>query len=161
MKVKKLMTEEVKTCRAYDSLCVPAGVMWDQDCGFVPVVDDGNRVIGVITDRDICMAAYTQGRALDSIPTRTAMANKVFLCRPQDSIQQVEHLMDEQQIRRVPVVDDEKKLVGVVSLSDIARASVRGGSRGAADVTVEEMATVLAGVCRPRTGRPNFVVRSL
>ncbi len=156
MQAKELMTEDVKSCRADDTLCVPAAIMWDRDCGFVPVVDDENHVVGVVTDRDVCMAAYTQGRSLDSIPTRTAMANVVFSCRPRDSMHKVEKLMNEKQVRRLPVLDENEVLIGVVSLSDIACASIREGGRKAKDATIEGMATVLAGVCRPRTLPSNF-----
>ena len=95
--------------------------------GVIPVVNHEGAVVGMVTDRDLCMAAYTQGKPLGEIPVSTAMARDVFGCRPQDSIESVEHLMRDKHIRRVPVIDAEGRLVGLISLNDIVRdAAARG-----------------------------------
>lgn len=70
MKVQDIMTADVETCRLDDTLDRPAAIMWERDCGVVPVVDDESRIVGMLTDRDICMAAYTQGRPLPEIRCR-------------------------------------------------------------------------------------------
>ena len=93
MKVGDLMTREVKTCIERDSLQKVAKVMWDNDCGCVPVVDEENRVVGVVTDRDICMAAYTQGLHLYGMQVQSAMARTVVCSAESDDLATAEELM--------------------------------------------------------------------
>jgi CBS domain-containing protein len=95
--------------------------MWEGDCGALPVVDHDGRALGMLTDRDICMAAYTQGRALNEIAVSSAMSNHVFSCRASDSLRSLMTAMAAHQVRRVPVVDESDKVIGIVSLADIAR----------------------------------------
>jgi CBS-domain-containing membrane protein len=95
--------------------------MWEFDCGIIPVVDAEGRAVGVITDRDICMAAYTQGRALRDIPVATSMAHQVIAIHADEAVDTAERLMADNQIRRLPVIDGDGTVVGVVSLNDLAR----------------------------------------
>ena len=125
MKVSELMTSEVKGCYQHDSLNRAAQLMWENDCGSVPVVDSEMKVIGMLTDRDICMAAYTQGVALTEASVGGAMSCDICTCQPADSITAAAERMRERQIRRLPVVDKSGKLVGILSMSDIAREAER------------------------------------
>ena len=125
MKVSELMTEDVKTCYQHDSLNRAAQLMWENDCGAVAVVDSELKVIGMLTDRDICMAAYTQGVALGGASVGSAMSCDVHVCTPSDNITSAVEAMREHQIRRLPVVDKAEKLVGILSMSDIAREADR------------------------------------
>jgi CBS domain-containing protein len=125
MKVTELMTTEVKTCRQSDSLNRAAQLMWENDCGAIPVVDSELTVIGMLTDRDICMAAYTQGVPLTGASVGSAMSGNVRVCAASDNITSAAELMREHQIRRLPVVDKAQKLVGILSMSDIAREAER------------------------------------
>src|SRR5438046_1875104 len=77
MKVEEIMSVDLETCRLEDTLNRPAQIMWEHDCGVVPVVDGEARVVGIITDRDICIAAYTQGRPLSEIPVSSACSQNV------------------------------------------------------------------------------------
>lgn len=120
MNVDQIMSRRVYTCSSADSLNTAAGMMWEHDCGAVPVVSETGELVGIITDRDICMAAYTQGTALQAIPVATAMAHEVYSCKASDTIEVAEQLMRTHQIRRLPVVDGGKRLVGFVSLNDLA-----------------------------------------
>lgn len=145
MKVSKLMHRDVITCRATDFLDVPAQLMWDHDIGGVPVIDDEGHVSGMITDRDICMAALTQGQPPRAIPVALAMSRHVFACTADESIADVERTMRQRQIRRMPVIDGEHRPVGMVTLNDIARASQGNG------VTASEVASTLAAIGAPRS----------
>ena len=150
MTIKELMTRPAVTCPNNSTLEHAAWLMWEFDCGVIPVVDDGGRAVGIVTDRDICMAAYTQGRALADIAVGTAMAHHVIAIHADDSVETAEHLMADNQIRRLPVIDGNGKVVGVVSLSDLARL-VGGARRIGLD---RELVSTLAAVCRPRAAAP-------
>ncbi len=153
MKVEQLMTREVKVCRESDTLNRAAQLMWEFDCGCIPVISangDG-KLVGVVTDRDIAMAAYTQGRQLWGIPVTVAMAHKVIACNANDGISQAEALMRDNRIRRLPVLDQKERLVGIVSLSDVAQEAQREVSAGKrAEITRDAVAETLAIVCKPR-----------
>lgn len=123
MRVEEVMTKDPVSCRRADTLDRAARVMWDRDCGFVPIVDDGGRVIGALTDRDAVMAAYTRGARLADVCVSTAMATPVVTCGRHDDIEYAESLMQRYQIRRLPVVDGDGRLIGLLSLDDLARGA--------------------------------------
>jgi len=148
MKIEQLMTREVKTVRPHDHLDQAARLMWENDCGCLPVVNDDGAVVGMITDRDVCMAAWTQGRAPAELDVRIAMSAELFTCGPNDGPRRVERIMQEHQVRRVPVTDEAGKLVGLVSLNDLARESQQ--RPGGGEVAQDGVARTLAAVCRPR-----------
>jgi CBS domain-containing protein len=150
MNAGDIMSDEVFTCRATDVLDTPARLMWEHDCGSVPVVDDEQRVVGVITDRDICMAAYTQGRRLSEMSVSSAMSRQVHACSAGDGLAAVERIMREERVRRVPVVD-AGRLVGIVSLGDLALAALDGLGIPNAPVSAERVVLTLGTVCQPRS----------
>jgi CBS domain-containing protein len=121
MKVKDLMTTDVKCCSEFSSLNTAAKIMWGHDIGCVPIVDKNERLVGMVTDRDICMSAYLQGMALKGALVSTAMSKDVSFCRPEDDLTTAEKLMQEKQIHRLPVIDVQRKLIGIISVNDIAR----------------------------------------
>lgn len=144
MRIQDIMSTPVVTCRPTETLDHAARLMWDDDCGALPVVDEEGRITGILTDRDVCMAAYTTGRALREIPVSVAMAREVFSCRPGDSVVAAERLMSAKQIRRLPVLDDDRRPLGMISLGDIARCTVRG------DDGDQDVVRSLAEISRPR-----------
>jgi len=149
MKIEKVMVKKVLSCIPEDDLRVPARAMWEGDCGSIPVVDSGSRVVGMITDRDICMAAYTQGRRLEQILVQDVMSKGVTSCKTSDSLEQAEELMRRHKVRRLPVVDAEMHLVGLLSINDIARAA-RAQTLPARDASLRHVGQLLADVCEPR-----------
>jgi CBS domain-containing protein len=146
MNIGNVMTRTVAKCTPGDSLDHAAKVMWDEDCGCVPVVSDGNRLVGILTDRDICMSALFSGCGLKALTVSDAMSKNVHSCRADDQISEAEALMRTHQIRRLPIVDAEERVVGILSLNDIARAWSTGRWR----VSGDDVAQTLAAVCRPR-----------
>ena len=121
MQVQDVMSSPVLCCSTDATLDVAARLMWEGDCGAIPVVDSAGRLAGIVTDRDICMACYTQGKAPRDIAVQSVMAEDVVTCRPEDSLEMVERSLGQHQIRRAPVVDDTSRPVGVVSLNNLAR----------------------------------------
>ncbi len=154
MRVSDLMTREVACCTIDDTLDVPARLMWDCDCGSVPILESASgRVIGMITDRDICMAAMLNNCALSVIGCRDAMSRGLFACLPEDSISEVESVLRNHQIRRLPVLDETGRLAGIISLADIVRAA-GNGFRHRKEVSPEEITDTLGVISRPRPGTP-------
>ena len=148
MNVRELMTRDVACCRSDDTCARVAKLMWDCDCGAIPVRDDDGRLVGMITDRDICMATWMQDSAPSALRVSAVMSTDLSVCGPSDSVESAERLMRSRQIRRLPVVDTDRQVVGVLSLADIVRASE--GGRGRARIVPEEVAATLAGICQPR-----------
>ncbi len=138
MKARELMSHHVQTCRAGATLAEAARIMWEADLGALPVVDEEGRVIAMITDRDICMAAYTQGVPLTQSSVASAMSKRLVSCSPRASLHEIEHKMLDAQVRRIPVIDELGALSGIVTLGDIARHTQSGSLLerfGAAGVT--------------------------
>jgi CBS domain-containing protein len=156
VKVEQLMTRAVKVCRIDDTLNRAAQLMWEADCGFIPVISangDGT-VLGVVTDRDIAMATYTQGQPPMAIPVSAAMARNVIACHTSDGISQAEALMRDHRVRRLPVLDKNERLAGIISVSDLAREAQREASSGRrAEVPAQGLAETLAAICQPRGTR--------
>jgi CBS domain-containing protein len=125
MKITQIMSKNVHVCRPTDTLERAAELMWEHDIGALPVVDQVGRAIGMITDRDACMASYTRGEPLKNLPVSVAMSHQVVTCHPDDSYSDVAILMSKRKIRRVPVVDLKQRPIGIVSLSDLALAMAR------------------------------------
>lgn len=126
MHARDLMTSPPITCHVNDPLTIAAQRMWDGDFGVLPVCNDDGTLTGVITDRDICMAAFTQGRSLDALLVNSAMgSHKVIAASPDTTIGELERLMADHQIRRIPIIDSDGTPIGIVSLNDLALASDR------------------------------------
>lgn len=149
MVVSDLMTREVISCRAGDSLERAAQIMWERDCGCVPVVDEQQKLRGMITDRDLVMAAYTTGQPLAKLRVEQAMARTVHSCRTNDELDAALHSMSEAQVRRLPVVDGGEKLVGVLSLTDLVQAVGEPESR-LRRRWLDGLVVTLVEVTRPR-----------
>lgn len=153
MLVRDIMTREVHTCHPDDSLGAAAKIMLEADCGCVPVVEaaDG-RILGMITDRDICIAALLSGLPLRVLRIDSIMEGPVHTCTPDDDITRAESTMRHAQIRRLPVVNGNRAVVGILSLNDIARATERKGRNG---VLPEEVVAVLTAISVPHVaGEP-------
>ena len=149
MRIEQMMTRAVRSCRPDDTLNDAAHIMWEADVGCVPVVDPDNCVVGMITDRDVAMAAYTQGRALDESSVESAMAREVHTCLPGEDVARAAERMQKFQVRRLPVVDVAGTLVGLVSMNDIALAAAKKGTRKS-EVRLEAVALTLARICQHR-----------
>lgn len=145
MNVEQIMSRPVITCRASDTLNSAAGLMWENDLGALPVVDDDGAIAGMVTDRDVCMATYTSGKSISTICVRDAMSTNAISCMPSDTLGDAELKMAEAQIHRLPIVDSRKRPIGMVSIYDIARATAGLGKRQA----IETLGTLTA-ICAPR-----------
>jgi CBS domain-containing protein len=118
MKVAEMMTRDVQTARPDGTITDAAKMMAQCDCGVLPV-EEGDRLVGMITDRDIVVRALAQGRTDARIAD--VMSRDIKYCFDDEDIDAVAHNMADIQMRRLPVVDRNKRLVGILSLGDIAR----------------------------------------
>jgi len=163
MRIADIMSRPAVTCRPNESLQEAARLMWECDCGAVPVVQDDGAVTGIVTDRDIAMAAYTKGERLRDIRVAEAMSKVVFTVRPETALEDAERLMSDKQIRRLPVVDERKRPIGIISLGDVARSAIgqgsggRGGRGDHGESGERDAARTLAEISKPRghEGRPS------
>jgi len=144
------MSKQVKSCSPEDTLDAAARLMWDNDCGCVPVCtrDGLDRAVGVITDRDICMAAMFQGKPLRDLRVSDAMCKKLQICGPRDSLGEAERIMREARIRRLPVVDEQGGLIGMITLADLAREAARERTTARQEITETEVGDTLAAICQ-------------
>ncbi|HEY4069966.1 MAG TPA: CBS domain-containing protein [Sphingomicrobium sp.] len=119
MKVSEVMTRDVQTVRPDQPVQQAASFMLNADAGSIPVTD-GDRPIGMITDRDIAVRGVAKGYGPDT-PVRELMTNEILCASEDDDIEDVASKMSEAQVRRLPVIDRDEKLCGIVSLGDLSR----------------------------------------
>jgi CBS domain-containing protein len=152
--VHELMTKDVRTIGPDASLADAARVMWERDCGFLPVTDraDG-RLLGVITDRDACMAALMHGAPLHQLMVNDAMSKAVMSCTIGDDVEQAHSLMRQHQIHRLPVLDGDGRLAGVLSIHDLALRALQRDGDGRQQQCADVGETI-AQIGRPRDLRP-------
>ena len=142
MRARDIMTRDPSCLRRDDTARSAAQVMRDNDCGVVPIVDDGRRVIGVVTDRDLAIRAIAAGKGPD---TRLAdvMTTSVHCCSQDDDLRDVERKMAELQVRRICIVDAGGRCMGIISQADIARAARDNA------VSEQEVALVVEQISEP------------
>jgi len=119
MKVKEVMTPNPKACTTTDTLATAARFMWDHDCGVLPVVTAGNKVVGLITDRDICMSAGMHGCNLSNLAVEDVISGKVYSVEPDDDVHKALETMQDRKVRRLPVIDADGTLQGLLSMNDV------------------------------------------
>ncbi len=159
MNVQEVMTHTVHTCSPHESLNRAAQIMWEGDCGCAPIVDSDGKPIGMITDRDICMAAYTQGLPIDQIPVARFATEPIISIDERSTVETASRLMRDHQIRRLPVVDAAGRLTGIVSMTDLARKA-RATPDNRNGFTAEGVAQTLAAVCSPKRNHSHDSFRS-
>jgi len=154
IRVGAVMTDDVHVCSPEDPLHRPAQLMWERDCGSVPVVDASGRLSGIITDRDICMAAYTKGLSLNFIRVAEVMSRHVHFCAPDDTLERAIGMMAEAEVHRLLVVGDDGKLRGIVSLADVAHGAALLGHHEAEAIVFR----LLGALSRPRGGAKHQIL---
>ena len=148
MLVEDLMTSDVEACRPDSNLAEAAGVMWRKDCGAVPVVDEEGGVVGMITDRDICMALATRRQYASEVRVGEVMSRGVYTCTPEDDVKEALETMRGRRVRRLPVVNSQGNLAGIISLGDIALKTEKKG-KSKKRVSRRNTVRTLKAVSRP------------
>jgi CBS domain-containing protein len=151
MKVKEIMTTEPKTCTPDTSVADAAHLMWDGDCGILPVVDDGS-LVGVVTDRDMYIALATQNARASQLRVGAVATTKVARCEPEDDVRTALAAMKEARVRRLPVVGFNGTVLGMLSMNDILR--VAGKGKGLAN---DDIVETLQAICAHHHPAPHVV----
>jgi CBS domain-containing protein len=127
MRVQDVMTKEVSYCNPSTNAAAAAEIMWTQNCGSLPIVEDSGRVVGMITDRDLFIALGTQNRRPAEFRVGEIMNRELSLCAPDDDVRLALRTMAQKQAHRLPVVDKDGALRGILSIDDVVlRADVDG-----------------------------------
>ena len=151
MKVEDVMTRDVEYCTLETNLAAAAMQMWDRDCGVLPVVDEQRKVIGMITDRDICMKAATNHQDIAAIKVEELTSGPIHTCKPEAEIREALQTLQRAFVRRLPVVNDEGQLEGILSVSDILRHSREKVDKATPGVTYDDVVSTFKVILAPRS----------
>jgi len=129
MKVQDIMTSDVQRCGPDTNMAAAAKMMWDSDCGALPVLNVQGHVMGMITDRDICMASATKNRPASDLTVWETVSGKVYTCHLSDDVRTALDIMKREKVRRLPVVDENGVLQGIVAMNDfvLLAGEAKGG----------------------------------
>lgn len=139
MNVEDIMTKNPACCKIDDRASQAAQVFWEKDCGCVPLINDQGELCGIVTDRDLCMTAHFSDKKLSEIRLGDISQGRVHTCFPSQDIVEAARLMQNAQVRRIVVIDSDSNVVGILSLTDIALATV----------PAEDVASTLGAICAP------------
>jgi CBS domain-containing protein len=144
LRVKQVMTANPACCTPQSTAREAATLMRDHDCGSIPVVENmqGKRVVGIVTDRDLAVRGLARGRGPDA-PVREVMTDDPVTCVPEDNVEDLRQVMVQELVRRVPVVDADGALVGIVAQADLARVEGAASDR--------EVGRIIEAISEPRT----------
>ena len=146
MLVTDVMKKPPATCTTNHTVTEAAKIMHEHNCGFVPVVDPHGAVVGVVTDRDVCLVVGDKNRAMTHVSVQDAMSHPVFSCYADENVKVALATMAKRHVRRLPVLDKHGHLQGVLSIDDVIQAPPRRGSP-----TAEEILSALKGIMAARS----------
>lgn len=150
MKVQDIMTSDVQCCGPDTNLAAAAKMMWDSDCGALPVLNVQGQVMSMITDRDICMAAATKNKPASDITVWETVSGKAYTCHLSDDVHTALDIMKREKIRRLPVVDDDGMLQGIVAMNDfvLLAGEAKGGKAPA--ISYEDVVRTMKAISSHR-----------
>ena len=145
MLVNEIVKRPPATSTTNDTVTDAARIMHEHKCGFVPVVDGRGSVIGVVTDRDVCLIVGDQNRAMTHVSVQDAMSHPVFSCYLDENVKVPLATMAKRHVRRLPVLDKHGRLQGILSIDDVVQAPAKRGSP-----TSDDIVTALRGIAAPK-----------
>ena len=149
MQVKEVMTSNPRSCSPDSNLAAVTKALWDGDCGTIPVTDGSGKVLGLITDRDICVALGTRNVPAAELRARDVMSREVYSCQVTEDVRTALAMMTSRRVRRLPVVDAKGKLAGLISMNDIVLAV---GQRPK-ELSADDVVSTLQAICAHRPAR--------
>jgi CBS domain-containing protein len=150
MKVQDIITSDVQYCGPDTNLAAAAKMMWDSDCGALPVLNVEGHVMGMITDRDICMAAATKNKPASDITVWETVSGKVYTCQPSDDVHTALDIMKREKVRRLPVVDEDGVLQGIVAMNDFVLLAADAKGAKAPAVSYEDVVRTMKAISMHR-----------
>jgi len=150
MKIQDLMTSDVQCCGPDTNLATAAKMMWDSDCGALPVLNVEGHVTGMITDRDICMAAATKNKPASDITVWETISGKVYTCQLSDDVHTALDIMKREKVRRLPVVDEDGVLQGIVAMNDFVLLAADAKGAKAPAVSYEDVVRTMKAISMHR-----------
>jgi CBS domain-containing protein len=147
MKVKDVMTAGAKACMPETSLADAAALMWENDCGAIPVVNVEDKVVGMITDRDICFGLTTKNRPPVEVAVGEVITGEVFACGPEDDIHEALKTMRRERVRRLPVVGKDGTLTGIVSMNDVVLKAEERSKGKATELSYGDVVQTYKAIC--------------
>jgi CBS-domain-containing membrane protein len=148
MKVKNVMVSPAVCCRPDTNLGIAAEILWRHNCGILPITNFQDRVIGVVTDRDMFIALATRNRRAGELTLGEVTSGRVYSCKPDDDIHTAMAAMSEHGVRRLPVLDEVGKIVGIVSMDDVVRETQMGDR---AQLSCRDVVHALQEICTPHS----------
>ena len=150
MKVKEVMMGAPCYCQPETNLGSATELMWNANCGFLPVESADGKVIGVITDRDICIALGTRNRSAGEVTVAEVQTGKLYSCAPEDDIHMALQTLKEASVRRLPVISQSGMLVGVLSMDDILLRAEPSSLGKQPELTSDEVVRTFRSITRRR-----------
>jgi CBS domain-containing protein len=140
------MTKMAVSCHPDANLAAVTALMWEHNCGQLPVVDDQGKVTAVITDREVCIALGTRNQRACDVRVSEVVCRAPVLCRPEDHLRSALKTMAEERVRRLPVIDHDGTLVGILSLDDITLQARHHGDTDRPPVSFEDVMQTLRAI---------------
>ena len=150
MKVRDIMNKTPKSCDRSANLAAITEAIWTNDCGTLPVVDETGKVVGMITDRDICVALGTRNQRASEVTVGEVLSQELFACAPDDEIHTALETMKAQRIRRLPVLDQAGRLQGILCLNDLALHAEKQTGKKVPALSYEDVVETLKAICEHR-----------
>ena len=147
MKVRDIMTCEAKFCDLNESLAEAAQTMWAADCGVLPVLKDGKEIVGLITDRDICMAMAIRDRNAAAVSAEEVVSGAIYSVTSEEDIHKALELMKQHKVRRLPVVNSEGELEGMLSLNDVVLRAEEARDTETPELTYADVVDTYKAIC--------------
>ncbi len=155
MKVRELMTTNIGFCGPRTNAGALADILWTRDCGAAPIVDEQERLLGIVTDRDLCIALGTRNCRAQDLFADEVMTKDVSTCSPEDDVLVALRIMQNRKVRRVPVVDGDRRLLGLLSIYDVIQKAARGN--GSAPFSAGAVVSAMAHIAERAPARePEF-----
>jgi CBS domain-containing protein len=148
------MIKDAQSCNPETNVAEAAMLMWHNDCGVLPVINDNGVVLGIVTDRDICMAVAKKDRPASGIAVKEVVGGDLYSVRPDDDVQEALKIMRDKRVRRLPVVSGNNVLQGIISIDDIIVHLVEAKTP---DLPAQDVLKTIAAFCGHRplpSGRP-------
>lgn len=152
MKVGDVMTKTPAYCGPETNLAAAVEILWNKNCGVLPIVDSSEKLVGLVTDRDVCVALGTRNRLPSEISVKDVTSGKIASCKPDDDLRKALATMAEAKVRRLPVIDAAGKLQGILSMDNVVLRTETGGIRDA-ELSAEDVVNALKSVCAPQPRR--------